>query len=150
MKKQIRSIPIEVLSLKDQKEYYVSSATVKKLKSENGPHYINLVERRATVQNEQNLGLFTWPSTELSGAGIDSETNGLNQKSALIKLGYQKTDTTKEHRWAALERAVPLIGLKKVAYTIAGNIKLRKGQKNGFTKYRYAISEWESDLSKLK
>jgi hypothetical protein len=49
-----------------------------------------------------------------------------------------------------LEKAVPKIGLKKVALTIAGNVKLRKGQKNGREKFSYAISESEYDLRLLK
>lgn len=40
--------------------------------------------------------------------------------------------------------------LKKIAYTIAGNVKLRKGQKNGRRKFKYAITEWAYDLARLK
>jgi hypothetical protein len=42
------------------------------------------------------------------------------------------------------------IELKKVAYTIAGNVKLRKDQKIGVQKFRYVITEWEYDLARLK
>jgi hypothetical protein len=75
---------------------------------------------------------------------------GLNGKSELRKRGYQITGTTREQRWKVLQRTVSEIGLKKVPYTIAGNVKLRKGQKDGVEKFSYAISEWEHDLAKLK
>jgi hypothetical protein len=48
------------------------------------------------------------------------------------------------------ETEVMQLGLKKVAYTIAQNVKLRKGQKDGEKKFSFAIAEWEYDLNKLK
>lgn len=65
-------------------------------------------------------------------------------------MGYQITNTSREVRWSVLQRAVPTMGLKKVAYNIASHIKLRKGQKNGNEKFSYAVREWEHDLIKLK
>ncbi|MDR6999694.1 hypothetical protein [Neobacillus niacini] len=65
-------------------------------------------------------------------------------------MGYQITNSTRDLRWKVLQRAVPAIGLRKVAYTIAGNVKLLKGQKNGKEKFSYAIREWDHDLQKLK
>jgi len=96
---------------------------------------------------------FSWPSTEV--AKVKSELNNteestLNEKSELIKLGYQISGNTRVSRWAILEKAVPKIGLKKIAYTISYNVKLRKGQKNGIKKFHHAITEWEHDLAKLK
>ncbi|SDN76397.1 hypothetical protein SAMN05518871_107156 [Psychrobacillus sp. OK028] len=65
-------------------------------------------------------------------------------------MGYQITDSTKVKRWTILQEAVSAMGLKKVVYIIVGNVKLRKGQKTGSKKFRYAISEWEYDLQRLK
>lgn len=109
-------------------------------------------EKVFTTINVQDKGLFTWPSTEISGTGFEvgTDSNAFNQKSALMNLGYRITGSTKHQRWRILERAVPALGLKKIAYIIAGNVKLRKGQKNGRIKFSYAISEWEYDLNKLK
>ena len=74
----------------------------------------------------------------------------MHEESELKKIGYQITGLNREKRWTLLEKAVKQIGLKRVAYTIAQNVKLRKGQKNGEVKYKYAITEWEYDLAKLK
>ena len=79
-----------------------------------------------------------------------NEKGQLNEESELKRIGYQITGLTKEKRWTMLEKTVKQLGLKKVAYTIAQNVKLRKGQKNGETKFKYSISEWEYDLAKLK
>ena len=65
-------------------------------------------------------------------------------------MGYQITKMTRAKRWDILQKAVPAIGLRKVAYTIAGNVKLRKGQRNGKQKFIHAITEWEHDLAELK
>jgi hypothetical protein len=40
--------------------------------------------------------------------------------------------------------------LKKVVYTIAFLVRGRKAMKNGLVRNRNAITEWESDLEKLK
>jgi hypothetical protein len=48
------------------------------------------------------------------------------------------------------ETEVMQLGLKKVAYTIAQNVKLRKGQKDGMKKFSFTMGEWEYDLNKLK
>jgi len=94
---------------------------------------------------------FHWPSTEISGDGPGmGMSNGWNEISELRKIGYQITDTPRLKRWEALQKAVPSLGLRSVAYHIAGEIKKRKGQKNGRSKFRHAISEWEHDLGQLK
>ncbi|MCH6264542.1 MULTISPECIES: hypothetical protein [Neobacillus] len=93
---------------------------------------------------------FAWPSTDLKGGKYEDEKSVFKDESELKKLGYQITGSTREKRWKILETAVNQLGLKKVAYTIAQNVKLRKGQKDGETKFRYAIGEWEYDLNKLK
>ena len=94
---------------------------------------------------------FKWPETELQEVKtIKQEENKLNENSALRLMGYQITGLTRDKRWEILEKAVPSLGLRKVATIIAYNVKLRKGQKNGLIKYRNAITEWEHDLAKLK
>lgn len=93
---------------------------------------------------------FAWPSTELTGTNTHEEKTTLNEESELKKLGYQITGIPREKRWPILEIAVKQLGLRKVVYTIAQNIKLRKGQKNGMNKFSFSIGEWEHDLNKLK
>ncbi|PLS17809.1 hypothetical protein CVD28_08905 [Bacillus sp. M6-12] len=44
-------------------------------------------------------------------------------------MGYQITGSTKEKRWKILEVAVRQLGLQKVVYTIAKNVKLRKAKR---------------------
>ncbi|MBS4214931.1 cell division protein ZapB [Neobacillus rhizophilus] len=101
---------------------------------------------------KQSTESFPWPSTEIqeSQHSDSHEQPTLNESSDLKVLGYQITGQTRAKRWSILEKAVPKLGLKKVAYTIAYQVKLRKGQKNGFVKYKNAITEWEYDLDKLK
>ncbi|MEH6996642.1 hypothetical protein V7075_28735, partial [Neobacillus drentensis] len=93
---------------------------------------------------------FAWPSTELKGGNTADEKSVFKDESELKKLGYQITGMTREKRWKVLETAVIQLGLKKVAYSIAQNVKLRKGQKDGEKKFSFAIAEWEYDLNKLK
>lgn len=93
---------------------------------------------------------FPWPDTELKENQSNQETKTLKELSDLKKVGYQITGLNRQKRWDILRKAVPQLGLKKVAYTIAYNVKLRKGQKDVLKKYSYAISEWEHDLSRLK
>lgn len=115
--------------------------------------------QRKSMQNkiaksEKNIkvkqsDVFVWPSTEITGGEYDNNS-GLNEKSDLRTLGYQITGKSREERWRILQKAVPALGLRKVAYTIAGNVKLRKGQKDGRKKFNHSIFEWEYDLSRLK
>lgn len=155
MEKMIKIIQVKALRTQDKKEYYVTKNNLKYIKKEGkvAGGYIHIIDnsKNNKKSKEVNNKLFAWPSTEIKGTGTSQENElGLNEMSALRKMGYQITDSTREQRWSALQRAVPAIGLKKVAYTIAGNIKLKKGQKNGAKKFSYAISEWENDLRKLK
>ncbi|MFJ8236011.1 hypothetical protein ACIQ34_09725 [Ureibacillus sp. NPDC094379] len=99
----------------------------------------------------QNSNNFKWPETEINEKSHDQhEDNQLKEKSDLKKMGYQITGLSRARRWEVLQKAVPALGLSKVAYTIASHIKLRKGQKNGRVKFQHSISEWEHDLTKLK
>lgn len=95
---------------------------------------------------------FNFPKTEVEAKNnsIEIEEKALNENSALKLMGYQITGLTRDRRWGILEKAVPKLGLKKVTMIIAYNVKLRKGQKNGLSKYHHAITEWEYDLTKLK
>ncbi|WP_274307962.1 hypothetical protein [Solibacillus daqui] len=100
--------------------------------------------------NKQYLN-FKWPSTEISSNNSNIKENTvLNENSDLKQMGYQITGLSREGRWDILTKAVPKLGLKKVTYTIAYNVRLRKGQKNGLQKYEHAIKEWEHDLQKLR
>lgn len=155
MKKIIKTIRVEALTNKTSKGIYVNKPVLKKIREEEKPGYIHVIDGKKAKFKENKKSkdeLFKWPSTDVSSTGTDANNdfNGLNEKSALRKMGYQITNTTKEQRWRILQRAVPDIGLKKVVYTIAGNVKLRIGQRNGANKFSYAISEWQHDLAKLK
>ena len=94
---------------------------------------------------------FTWPSTdaeETKGAG-DSELE-LKPESRLRQLGYD-TNQSRSARWRILtEKAVPEIGLPKVASLIAWFCRSRKQQRGGGQKFARAIGEWEHDLTRLK
>ncbi|BCB02141.1 hypothetical protein [Bacillus sp. KH172YL63] len=155
MNQVIKTVPAEGLLHSEREEIYITKPVMKILNHLAKPGYIKIIDdtkkRRIEMKKKEDQ-LFKWPSTDVSGSGENShnETNGFAEMSALRKRGYQITNTTREQRWRILQLAVPEIGLKKVAYTIAGNVKLRKGQKNGTKKFRYAISEWEHDLARLK
>ncbi|RXI96312.1 hypothetical protein DS745_21550 [Anaerobacillus alkaliphilus] len=110
----------------------------------------NQNKKKKNTSEKLNNDHFKWPSTEITGNYQNEEDNQMRNESDLKKMGYQITGITPEKRWAILQQAVPLVGLRSIAYTIAHNVKLRKGQKNGVKKFHYAISEWERDLAKLK
>lgn len=146
---------IEVFVDKNGKSYILEE-DIKVLKKKIGSKWPDIraySEDSATAhKNPVNLHSpsFAWPSTEIKGTSHIEEKNLLNEESQLKKLGYQITGLTRNKRWQILEVAVKQLGLKKVAYTIAQNVKLRKGQKNGVNKFSYSIGEWEYDLNKLK
>lgn len=98
---------------------------------------------------------FKWPTTEVSEqkaqADNSKEEKVLNEKSALMELGYKVSgNITRSKRGEILQQAVPKLGLQKVAYIISYNIKMRKRQTNGAERFANAIAEWEYDLDKLK
>lgn len=153
--KMIKTIRTEALTYRNGTQYFVSKKNSQKLREEAKPGYIHVLNNKKNNPQGTKVkspDLFAWPSTEITGKGFETadDSSGLSEISALRKMGYQITNTTREKRWSVLQAAVPAIGLKKIAYTIAGNVKLRKGQKNGREKFRYAISEWEYDLQILK
>ncbi|WP_281862690.1 hypothetical protein [Planomicrobium okeanokoites] len=137
-------------------EFFILDDDYKKLEKQYSPLIIKTKNLDSLSHLEQKTTLddinFAWPSTEINWNNeyIEADEKKLNDKSELNLLGYQITGINRERRWRILEKAVPELGLKKVAYTISYNVKLRKGQKNGEKKYQYAISEWEYDLRKLK
>lgn len=107
--------------------------------------------KEKNVKNITRNTSFKWPETELQEVKtVEKKEDNLKENSELRLMGYQITGLTRDERWRILKRAVPSLGLRKVATIIAYNVKLRKGQRNGLTKYRNAITEWEHDLAKLK
>lgn len=104
---------------------------------------------------------FRWPSTPPEdaagladpplGSVSDELEDVLSAESPLKVLGYQITGMSRARRWEVLsERAVPELGLQRVAHMIAGFIRLRRTQKGGARKFSYAIGEWRHDLQQLK
>lgn len=144
---------------------YVNEPLLKKVRNLSKNAFVDIIND-TSLENSQNknypkeekhkhkpndLDYFKWPTTEIIGNFHgDEDQNQMKNESELKKMGYQITGVSTDKRWAILQRAVPIIGLKSIAYTIAHNVKLRKGQKDGLTKFKYAISQWEKDLARLK
>ena len=147
-------IKVKVLSHNGTGKAYVTSSEIQEINQKKGKNSIMIVDfnEKSPSQQIQIDQPFVWPSTEIKGnTDINLQENSLlHEESELKKIGYQITGLNREKRWSLLEKAVKQIGLKSVVYTIAQNVKLRKGQKNGEIKYKYAITEWEYDLAKLK
>ncbi len=116
----------------------------------------------AGLQLARQVFAFRWPSGSTPesaaqpdevplGAVSDELEDVLRERSRLNDLGYRITGTSRSRRWQVLsERAVPELGLKRVAQTIAGFIRLRRTQKGGARKFSHAITEWKHDLQQLK
>lgn len=107
--------------------------------------------KRTRENKQESPTRFSWPSTEAeeTRGGSDSEYD-LRDRSKLKELGY---DTTKPPsvRWRILtDKAVPELGLPKVAGLIAWFCRSRKQQRGGRQKFARAIGEWEHDLERLK
>lgn len=169
MIKIIKKIRVNALTDCNKIDFYITKPELQQIKKEAESGYIHVINDRKGKKKKKNMcmnvekqknmnmdirtknSLFKWPSTDVTGT-FDSENNSneLKTVSELREMGYQITNSTRENRWRILQQAVPTLGLKKVAYIIAGNVKLRKGQKNGYRKFSYAISEWEHDLQRLK
>ena len=142
---------------KKKKQSYVTRELMEEINKRNHPKIIRVENHMVETPIQKPLPkqtkvTFQWPSTEISQNPEQSSHDQLvlNENSDLKKLGYQITGLNRAKRWTILEKAVPSLGLKKVAYIIAHNVRLRKGQKNGATKFSYAIGEWEHDLERLK
>ncbi|UQD52223.1 hypothetical protein C0971_09470 [Bacillus methanolicus] len=133
---------------------YLTTEELDEILQANTPFVLKIKKHEGILPGDKlilnNTIAFPWPNTELKENQSNQETKTLKELSDLKKLGYQITGLNRQKRWDILKKAVPQLGLKKVAYTIAYNVKLRKGQKDGLKKYSYAISEWEHDLSRLK
>ena len=150
-------ILVRVLSHNKMGKAFVTSKMLIEIKHKIGKkRYFEVLPYGNHQSNQQNkithTDHFVWPSTEVKGNTLTDvqENSILNEESALKKLGYQITGLTRDKRWSILQKAVSEIGLKKVAFIIAQNVKLRKGQKKGEITFKYSISEWEYDLEKLK
>lgn len=148
-----------VLSDTNKQQIFITKTNMKELLKKNNNLTPKVKKHKVLVppvdlnNQVQNSSTFSWPTTEVTNnkKDIEREGNTLNDKSALMLMGYRISGRiTRVERWKILEKAVPNLGLKKVAYTIAYNVKLRKGQKNGEVKFHHAITEWEHDLMKLK
>lgn len=137
----------------DRRKAFIKKDKMNQLLKHNKP----LVSKTKSYQEIESGAVistssFAWPSTEFKDnkSTVESDEKVLNEKSDLKMMGYQISGLTRARRWEILEKALPKLGLKKIAYTIAYNVKLRKGQKNGLNKFHHAITEWEHDLAKLK
>lgn len=95
---------------------------------------------------------FRWPSTEAQEAKKHvQEGYGYRDSTPLFNLGYRTTGMDRARRWEVLTRkALPKLGLREVAETIAGLCRARKRQNDGRLRYADAIGEWEHDLARLK
>jgi hypothetical protein len=153
-------IPLTIF-YKNKKKAFIASELVESVHKHYYPKVLNVskydvVEQKPakekTSREQPTSEIFPWPNTEIQ----ENENSGtqerpvLNENSELRKLGYQITGMTRAKRWSVLEKAVPTLGLKTIAYIIANHVRMRKGQKNGRVKFQHAIAEWEYDLDKLK
>ena len=103
------------------------------------------------INPESPAAEFAWPSTEANETGgTDAGEFDLRARSKLNELGYN-TNLSRSARWHVLtDKALPELGLPKVASMIAWFCRSRKQQKGGRQKFARAISEWEYDLARLK
>ena len=103
------------------------------------------------LQYVKSLETFPWPGTEVevSQGGGDGELE-LRERSRLKELGYD-TGKSRTVRWRVLtDKAIPELGLPKVAGMIAWFCRLKKRQRGGKQKFARAIGEWEHDLTRLE
>lgn len=98
---------------------------------------------------------FSWPGTYAAETqGGRNDVAEFRETTPLYDLGY-KIDgygkDARQRRWTILTKvALPKLGLREVAYTIARHCRLRKSRKDGRRIYARAIEEWEHDLARLK
>ncbi len=75
----------------------------------------------------------------------------LPESSDLRHCGYRIHGISRSRRWQILmHEAIPKLGLKKVAATIAGHRRRALSQTDGAYRYAHAVGEWEHDLERLK
>jgi hypothetical protein len=80
-----------------------------------------------------------------------SQSGRFREETELHRAGYKVTDLSDFGRWQVLSTvAVPQLGLRVVAETIAGLVRVRKLQRLGRSDYQRAIDRWETDLARLK
>lgn len=129
----------------DPLEYPQKKAVTKPIK----PVANKVIGKRITPIGSE---YFKWPSTEAKESqGQTNKESNFRDESPLHRQGYRITGLNRTQRWNILvNKAIPQITLKEIAYTIAHNIRLRKAQPGGQTKFSYAIGEWEHDLKQLK
>ena len=114
-----------------------------------------LVEGYARRRSEPEAR-FRWPSVEPGDAKGRAQAPAparprYPESTPLRDLGYQITGLGRSERWRILaQTAVPRLGLREVAKTIARHCRERKRQAGGVEKFRHAIREWEHDLARLK
>ncbi|MDP9477111.1 MAG: hypothetical protein M3R38_15755 [Actinomycetota bacterium] len=112
-----------------------------------------VLEHHPGLRYVRSQETFRWPNTDApeSVGEVRPESYDFRPETELHVLGYRITGRTREQRWRVLVTvAVPRLGLKEVAETIAGHCKGRKRQRNGRERFSYAIAEWEHDLDRLK
>lgn len=111
-----------------------------------------MCSRHSGLSFLRSLSMFDWPTTEaVETTGASDRDTEFRSRTRLNELGYQITGLARSDRWGVLTaRAVPNLGLELTATTIAQFVRLRKAQRDGRTRYRHAIVEWEYDLSRLK
>lgn len=139
------------------KEIYMIKEEFEKLSARYSPLVLKhrqIANVKTTVREEKNFEKVVIQRSPVDFKQTANHTlkedSLFSEQSELNKLGYRISGSTREERWKALRRAIPVLGLKKVVNIISANVRIRKRQKNGEQKYQYAIAEWEHDLSQLK
>ncbi|MBF0532246.1 MAG: hypothetical protein HQL23_04015 [Candidatus Omnitrophica bacterium] len=83
---------------------------------------------------------------------VEDQSDGrYHEETRLHSLKYQISDMAWEDRWNLLVYvAVPLIGVGETVHTILSLVHARcKTKKERLERYRYALTEWRSDLDML-
>lgn len=77
--------------------------------------------------------------------------NEWNAESFLAKRGYRAGGhgLRDDQRWTILQGAVASFGVEVVLRHLRVQVALRKGQRNGPTKFAQAIADWELDIARL-
>jgi hypothetical protein len=146
-----KEIIVDALFSPNTGKHYVTRELVPAVRKKAGSFWFDLRESDWELFQNNHPQLFPWPITSAEEGSHLGEQLELKNNSDLRKLGYQITGLTRQKRWEILSTvAVPQLGLKKVAYTIAFLIRGRKSMKNGLVRNRHSITEWEHDIAKLK
>lgn len=120
----------------------------------------NRLEEIVGTREEDKLLRRKWRSQGLSWSASPITVRygfetGWREETPLYELGYSivspvsRQNRPRRERWRILtEKALPVLGLHEVAWTIADNCRVRK--LNDREKYANAIAQWEHDLARLK